>query len=331
MIKIIIVGKYESGIIIRSRTEKGLYNKGRLKSHKKCRLDLVRDLLFADDCALAACSEEEIQQLTTCFATAAKRFGLTISLKKTEAMLQHRPGTQTDTEPNVQIDGTKLNSVSKFPYLGSIMASNSTLDDEISTRIAKASASFGSLLKRLWLNRDIRLDTKIAVYRAVILTTLLYGSESWTLYRRHIKRLDHFHLKCLRRIARITWQQKIPNTTVLEKCKMQGIEAHLHKSKLRWAGHVSRMNDDRIPKILLYGTIHDQGTTTRGRPALRFKDSLKSSLRACQIRQENWEIAASDRNKWRSQIHSGTHVFETNRINTAIEKRTLRKASLPPD
>ena len=56
---------------------------------------------------------------------------------------------------------------------------------------------------------------KIKVYQAVVLPTLLYGFEKWTTYQRHIKKLNHFHTTCLRKILWITWQKHIPDTEVL--------------------------------------------------------------------------------------------------------------------
>jgi len=61
------------------------------------------------------------------------------------------------------------------------------------------------------------LDTKISVYVAVILTILIYGCETQTLYRHNIRKLDQFHMRCLRRIAHIHWKDKVPNTKVLER------------------------------------------------------------------------------------------------------------------
>ena len=47
---------------------------------------MIRELLFADDCALAADSADALQRLCDCFSSAARRFGLTISIKKTEVL-----------------------------------------------------------------------------------------------------------------------------------------------------------------------------------------------------------------------------------------------------
>ena len=55
------------------------------------------------------------------------------------------------------------------------------------------------------------------IYQAYVLSTLLYGSESWTLYARQERRLNVFHLRCLRRILGIKWQDHIPNKDVLKK------------------------------------------------------------------------------------------------------------------
>ena len=56
----------------------------------------------------------------------------------------------------------------------------------------------------------IRLDTKLKVYKADVLPTLLYACETWTVYQCHAKKLNHFHLSCLRKILKIRWQDNIP-------------------------------------------------------------------------------------------------------------------------
>ena len=197
---------------------------------------LIRYLLFADDCALLAHTVDDIQAITKAFAISARRFGLTISLKKTEVIYQPKPGADY-TAPTITIDNNPLNVVDKFTYLGSPLSQNALIDDEISARSGKASWSFGKLTKRLWRERGVRLATQINVYCAVVPPTLLRGCEAWTPYRRHTRRLDQFHMRCLRRIANIKWQDMIPNSEVLQRCAQIGIEHHIKRAQLRWSGH----------------------------------------------------------------------------------------------
>ena len=190
------------GALIRFRTDGNVFNLRRLNSKTRTSKVLIRDLLFANDCALLAHTVDDIQAITNAFARSARRFGLTISLKKTEVIYQPKPGADY-TAPTITIDNNPLKVIDKFTYLGSTISQNALIDDEISARIGEASGSFGKLTKRLWGERGVRLVTKINVYCAVVLPTLLYGCEAWTPYRRHIRRLDQFHMRCLRRIANI--------------------------------------------------------------------------------------------------------------------------------
>ena len=200
-----------------------------------------------------------------------------------------------------------------------------SLEDEITARLAKASSAFGRLRKRLWNDHGIRIDTKLQVYHAVVLTTLLYGSESWTLYKRHIQKLDSFHLRCLRQILHIKWQDKLPNTSVLEKCNITGIKALLVRTQFRGCGHVSRMSDDRIPKRLLYGQL--SGAKRRpGGQRKRYKDQLRVNLQTCDIDPKRWEALAADRSSWRALFHNAVDNFEEQRTEAIKTKRIARKS-----
>ncbi|KAI8496790.1 hypothetical protein Bbelb_254450 [Branchiostoma belcheri] len=107
--------------------------------------------------------------------------------------------------PPIAINNTEIKTVDKFCYLGSTITSSGSLDAEVTQRIGKASVVFGRLTKRLWQYHGIRLSTKIAVYIAVVLSTLLFCCETWTTYRRHIQLLEQFQQRCLRNICNIRW------------------------------------------------------------------------------------------------------------------------------
>ena len=75
-----------------------------------------------------------MQHMDDLFAKTCKGFGLTIRIPKAEVM--YHPAPQST-------EGQKLAAADKFVYLGSTMANNTTIEDEISLCISRANASFG--------------------------------------------------------------------------------------------------------------------------------------------------------------------------------------------
>ena len=94
-------------------------------------------------------------------------------------------------------------------------------------------------------SRKLTLATKICIYRACILSTLLYSSETWTTYAHHEARLNSFHLNCLRCILGITWKDKISNTKGLQQTGTASMHNLLMQCHM---DHVRCMDDGRIPK-----------------------------------------------------------------------------------
>ena len=104
--------------------------------------------------------------------------------------------------------------------------------------------------------------------------------------------LNTFHMRCLRRILSIIWQDKVPNNTVLQRPEIPSMYTLL--KHLRWLGHVVRMDDGQIPKDLLYGQLA-QGKRPTGSTQLRYKDVCKRDLKALGIEINVWDTLASER------------------------------------
>ena len=143
------------------------------------------------------------------------------------------------------------------------------------------------------------------MYRSVVLPTLLYARETWTVYHRHAKRLNHFHTSCLRKLLKIKWQGRIPDTEVLKREGMQSVHTHLKLAQLRWTSHVTRMPDERLSKKILYGELK-VGKRSHGGQKKRYKDTLKAFLKDFNITTESWEQIAQDRTNWRGLIKKGS-------------------------
>jgi len=142
-----------------------------------------------------------------------------------------------------------------IPYLGSHLAFNTYIDSELQDRISAANCSFGKHRKRIYDSRDLSKETKLLAYTAFVLPVLLHNAETWTFHSRHITQLERFQQRCLRTILHIHWSDRRTNISVLESARLPSIETMIRKSQLRWAGHVVRKPDNRLPKQLLFGQL----------------------------------------------------------------------------
>ena len=228
-------------------------------------------------------------------------------------------------EPAITVKSQKLQVVDNFTCLGSTLSRVVHIDDEVNARIAKSSAVFGRLRGSVWDRSGIKLDTKLKVYKAVVLLTLLYACETWTVYQRHAKRLNNFHTSCLRKFLKIKRQDRIPDKEVLKRTGMQRVHTLLKLAQLRWTDHVTRMPEERLPKKILYGEL-EMGKRSHGGQKTRYKDNLKASLKDFNIPTESWEQIAQDRAKWWSLIRRGASEYAAKRISEAEQTRAQRKA-----
>jgi len=210
-----------------------------------------------------------LQNLCERFANACNDFRMTINVKKTVVM-----SLRTSIPPRILVNGSLLNVVDKFSYMGSVVNSSNNPDEPINQRIGKASTNFGRLSSRVWKNHHLTIKLKIGVYTACIMSVLLYNSETWCNYRRQENRRSAFHSTCLRSILGVSWREHVPNSTILHLIGSCILTTIIRQRRLRWLGHVHSMEDGRLPKDILYGEFYNAPRRT-GRPKLRYKDVIK--------------------------------------------------------
>ena len=76
-------------------------------------------------------------------------------------------------------------------YLGSMISDTLSLDVELDKHIGNAATMFSRLTKRVWLNKKLMTYTKIQVYRACVLSTLLYCSDSLCMTGEEVEHLPY--------------------------------------------------------------------------------------------------------------------------------------------
>ena len=161
-----------------------------------------------------------------------------ISWTKTKAMMIS-PSSAITTPMN--IDGELVEFVPSFTYLGSIISADGSIEAEITSRIGKAADAMKRLSNALWKRSCISRQTKLRMYRALVSSVLLYGSETWNLTIRDYNRLNAFDMSCLRRLENVKWYQHVRNITIRQQTKQRPVSITLKQRRLRWFGHRQRM------------------------------------------------------------------------------------------
>ena len=172
-----VFGSATEVILLKTRLDDSLFNLLRLKMKSKCEMKCHCEFLFPDDVTIKSYSSEDLQHLMNRLHTVCQWFGLKISLRNTQML-----GQGVNEPPSFSFSGQKLDTVHDIIYLGSTISDSITKDKEISRLIGKATNTMSKLRKWVWSNQMLTMHTTIHLYRACMLSTLLYAGEMWTLY-----------------------------------------------------------------------------------------------------------------------------------------------------
>ena len=185
---------------IENRLDGGLFNLRRLQAPKKTSSAIISALQYADDAAFPSLTADGLQCSLDVMSEAYLRAGLIINTTKTEIL-----SASSSDAPTFSISGNQLKNFENFTYLGSNLSFSGDLTNEIQRRANLASSSFGRLSKRVFGNQNLSIHTKIVVYDAVVIFTILCGWETWVPCRRHIRLLESFHIRRLQLILELSW------------------------------------------------------------------------------------------------------------------------------
>ena len=212
----------------------------------------TRALAYADDIVLFSESETGMQTLLDQLKSAAGQLGMLINGSKTKVM-----SFGLENDPLISLDGAILEVVPNFKYLGSVITGNtSAVSEEVDARIGKASGVYANLRKCLWSRPEISIKTKVQVFKSMVLSVLLYGSECWTLRAEDLRKLEVFLSTRLRWMLNLRLTDRISNAEVRRRCcGLQTIETIIRGNRLRWFGRVCRMDASRQPKAILNSTV----------------------------------------------------------------------------
>ncbi|KAI5646743.1 hypothetical protein NE865_00998 [Phthorimaea operculella] len=210
---------------------------------------------------------------------------------------------------DLHVGGTVYKGVAKFKYLGCTVTDMNTREEEIDIRIQNALRCSAALHKVL-VSKLLSRRTKIRIYKTVIRPILMYGCETWTLTLKEENKLLVAERKILRKILgpvkNLDGSYRVRKNAEIEDLVAEpNIIGETKAHRLRWLGHIERMEEDRSAKKAYLGKPY--GRRPVGRPRYRWSDVVQSDLRDLQA--ADWREAAQDRDKWRKLVSEAKTHF----------------------
>ena len=252
----------------------------------------VNTLRFADDIAVIAESEQELQEMLNVMDQILNaEYNLKINKKKTKVMVCSRGEEKI---VRIKLGDEVLEQVKQFSYLGSKITEDGRSKSEIISRIAQAKKAFQKKRDLLSCSK-ISIEIKKRFIQSYVWSVALYGCETWTIAAEEKRRLESFEMWCYRRMLKISWVDRVSNEEVLERAmvrKKLWKQIQIRRDKM--IGHILR--HDSLVKIIIEGSI--EGKNFRGRPRMEYmtqirEDVSKSSFTA-------GKRMAQDRAEWRA-------------------------------
>jgi hypothetical protein len=229
---------------------------------------------------------------------------------------------KTSTLPDdiVTNEGT-IKFCSDSKYLGSIINNNLRDDNEISTRIKRANSQFRSL-KTVLLGKTLHLHTKINLFNAIIMNTVLWGCESWTVSKSSENQLISFQHKLLRRILKISIYEVLENRITNVEVRKHALNSPsiidtISNRQLLWIGKIAKMNTEQIPRKML--ACWHTNKRKPGRPQLNLSNSYANSIKKVipyvpdDLALEKWIPIAQDK-KWPNLVKKWIRNTESSEI-----------------
>ena len=147
-------------------------------------------------------------------------------------------------------------------------------------------------MQNLLSSRLLSKNLNIKIYRTIILPTILYGCKTWSLTLREVRKLRVFENMVLRRILgprrdEITGEwRRLRNEELNDLCSSPNIVRVIKSRRMRWAGHVARMGEEKGVYRVLVGK--PEGKRPLGRPRRRWVDNIRMDLREVACGYMDW-------------------------------------------
>ena len=213
------------------------------------------------------------------------------------------PKTPTEQAEKIPIGNYAYDVVQQFCYLGDMLSAGGGAEATSVTRTRCAWKKFRELLPIL-TSRALSLKRKGFHYEACVRSIMLYGSETWPVKEVDTVRLHRTDMRMIRWMAGVKLTDRTTTSQLLLKVGLSPIRDLMQQRRLRWYGHVERMEDDNWVKRCR--SLSVEGKRERGRPRKTWEQVVAKDMKEKKLHR----TLAQDRVAWRKAItaNSLTHA-----------------------
>lgn len=327
---------------------------------KTFRVGLPWELLYADDLALIAESEEELIEKIQCWKNGMEIKGLRVNVAKTKVLrcrkkcgqveesgkfpcgvcktgvgsnavlcgmcgkwvhhkcsgikgkLRNNVGFKCATCVTARQDtlgekqeivlgpGSILEVVDKFCYLGDMIGAGGGAEEASRARVRCSWSKFRELTPIL-TSRGATLKMKGRIYKACVQSVMVYGSETWAMKVEDMRRLERAERMMVRWMCGVTLKERKHSEELLARLGIEGVAEIVRRGRLRWYGHVERLNARDSRKrdwVSACREITVEGSRGRGRGRKTWKECVEEDMKRLRLKKEE----VHDRALWRRAI-----------------------------
>lgn len=265
--------------------------------YKNMEVVTIGECAFADDLAIFAKNEKDMQFNLEIWEEALRKRNLKMNLDKTRVM---KIGKNT-TKMTIELNGRVIEQTDVYKYLGVKIQSDGKNEAEINERLESTMKLYHALNSKFIRRREISTGTKLTVYNTIFRPILTYGSESWILTRQQKSKLQAVEMKYLRAVKGVTRRDRIRNASIREQLKVESTLEFIDRQHLKWFGHMVRMDKDRqVKRVWQARTARKR---SRGRPRRKWDDMIAETLKEREMSWREGEKIAKDRKEWACVVY----------------------------
>ena len=171
------------------------------------------------------------------------------------------------------VDDVEVEAVQTTKYLGAMFNVEASCDDEIENRIGIATRMVGALRRQVIERKELSKANKLRVINAMVVPTLLYGSEIWTLQKRHRSKIQAMEMRYLRKVEGVTRLDRVSNEDIRRRLGVEAVLAIADRKKNEWRERIEGMSQERLVRRVFEEDVC--GRRPRGWPRKKWIDDLE--------------------------------------------------------